>query len=100
MYTRIGLTGIGKTGSLSSIMTFDRIKACFYAVVATCCDSFSTVYLNSAASFVLPALKYTNSRPGVGASNDPGYSFSAVLLVNFVDRLCGLFPILNYVLLE
>ena len=74
-------------------MAFDKIEACFHAVVATCRDSFSTVSLNSAASFVLPAVKYTDSRPAVGASNDPGLISSAVLLVNFPDRLCLLLPI-------
>ena len=93
MYTRTGLTGIGKTGSLSSVMAFDRIEACLHAVVAACCNSFSTMSLNSAASLVLPAVKYTDFRPAVGASNDPGFSSSAVLLVDFLDRLCQLLPI-------
>ena len=93
MYTHTGLAGIGKTGSLSSVMAFDKIEACFHAVVATCCDSFSTVSLNYAASFVLPAMKYTDSRPAVGASNDPGLISSAVLFVDFSDRLCLLLPL-------
>ena len=49
--------------------------------------------LNSAASFVLPAVKYTDLRPTVGASNDPGLISSAVLFVDFPDRLCLLLPI-------
>ena len=74
-------------------MAFDRIEACFHAVVVTCRGSFSTVSLNSAASFVLPAVKYTDSRPAVGASNYPGLISSAVLFVDFPDRLCLLLPI-------
>ena len=93
MYTCTGLAGIGKTGSLISVMAFDRIEACFHEVVTTCFDSFSTVSLKSAASFVLLAVKYTNSRPAVGASNDPGLISSAVLFVDFPDRLCLLLPI-------
>ena len=80
MYARTGLAGIGKNGSLSSVMAFDRIEACFHAVVATCRESFSTVSLNSAASFVLSAVKYTYSRRAVGASNDPGLYWSILLL--------------------
>ena len=95
MYTRTGLASIGKTGSLSSVMAFDKIEACFHAVVATCRDSFSTVSLNSAASFVLPAVKYTDLRPTVGASNDPGLILSAVLLVDFLDRLCLLLQMMS-----
>ena len=93
MYTRTGLAGIRKTGSLSSVMAFDRIEAYFHAVVVTCCDSFSTLSLKSAIYFVLSAVKYTNSRPTVGASNDPGLIFSGVLFVDFPDRLCLLLPI-------
>ena len=93
MYTLTGLAGIGKTGSLSSVMVLNRIEACFHAVVATCRDSFSTVSLNSAVSFVLPAEKYTNSRPAVGASNYPGLISSAVFFVDFPDRLCLPLPI-------
>ena len=81
-------------------MAFDRIEACFRAVVAKCCDSFSTVSLNSAASVVLPTVKYINSRPAVGALNDTGYSSSTALVVDFLERLCLLLPILNYALLE
>ena len=100
MYMRTGLAGIGKTGSLSSVMAFDKIEACFRAVVATCRHSFSTVSLNSAASFVLPTVKYNYLRPAVGASNDLGLISSAVLFVDFPDRLCLLLPILNYDLLD
>ena len=74
-------------------MAFDRIEACFHAVVATCCDSFSTVSLNYAASFVLRTVKYTDLRPAVGALNDQGLILSAVLFFDFPDRLCLLLPI-------
>ena len=93
MYTRTGLADIRKTGSLSFAMAFNRTEACFHAVVATCHDSFSTVSFNSAASFVLPAVKYTNSRPAVDASNYPGLILSAVFFVDFPDRLCLILPI-------